>query len=51
MKTIFLLIKENISVSHITFVLCDCENIYFFNSMKENNKEISLNQRNLSLAV
>ena len=32
MKTIFLEIKENISVSQITYVLCDCahpENSFF----------------------
>ena len=50
MKKNFLQIKENISVNHITNVQCDCADIYLLNS-KKNNQEISLNQRNFSVAV
>ena len=44
-------IKENISVSHITHVLCDCADIYLFNSKKRNIQEIPSNQRNVSFNV
>ena len=33
-------------MSHITNVLCDCTDIYFFNTKKKSNQEISLNQKN-----
>ena len=42
-RQMFLQINEKISVSHITYVLCDCADIYFFNSKKKkNSQEISL---------
>ena len=34
-RKFFLQIKENISVSHITYVLYDCADIYFYNSKKK----------------
>ena len=39
-RQFFLKIKENISVSHITYELCDCAEIYFFNEKKKNLKYI-----------
>ena len=38
----FLWFHKNISLSHITYVLCDCADIYFLNSKKKNINFISL---------
>ena len=54
-KKVFLQIKENMSVNHITYVSCDCADILFFNRLAIHKfvryKKIFLNQRNFFLGA